>query len=256
MFCALTSSVYRPCSWLETAARLWIHFSTRSVPQRCEGGSEPAVPAPQTDKGTQAAVGQHPRCPHDAAGPSPPSLREPPLPPPPAQAAPRRGLTLPAGSAAGRHPASSRLCAMAAPPRLKEDYISQQAARPTDPPFPGAAPRPWLGRGGGEPKRAWLGGAAAAARSAASGASWGRRWRAARPGRSPGGRHHAEYVESAGAGGQGVSTAGRGQAGAGDRERFGRGPSAGPVLPPPPFKTWPLPLPLLRWLPHTHSVPS
>lgn len=51
------------------------------------------------------------------------------------------------------------------------------------------------------------------------------------PGGSPGGRCHAEHVESAGAGGQGVSTAGRAR---GAEGWLGRGPSAGPALPPPP----------------------
>lgn len=159
-----------------------------------------------------------------------------------------RRLKFPAGSASGRSPAPSRLCGVArpplpspsrpAPPRRREDYISQQAARPRDPPFPGAAPRLSLGRGGGCPERAWLGGAAAAAaaaRGAASGASWGRRRRrAARPGRSPGGRRHAEYVESAGAGGQGVSTAGRGRAGRGAGGGSVVAPQPGPCSPPPP----------------------
>lgn len=169
---------------------------------------------------------------------------------------------LPAGPA--RTPANyhsrqpPRRPAGSAPGPLPRDFISQHSARPPEPSFPGAAPRPWIGGGGGGGRRA------------ANGASWGRRRRErGRAGLRAVGAN-VEHVESAGAGGQGVSRAGRARGAGGGSAvapqpgprspcppQHGRGPSPAEVaashplcarLTPAPLSL-PAPVPVPRWLP-------
>lgn len=179
----------------------------------------------------------------------------------PSRPASRPSGPLPAGAA--RTPANynsrqpPRRPAGSAPGPPPRDFISQHPARPPDPSFPGAAPRPWIGGGGG-------------GRRAANGASWGRRRRErGRAGLRAVGAN-VEHVESAGAGGQGVSRAGRARGAGGGSAvapqpgprspcppQHGRGPSPAEVaashplcarLTPAPLSL-PVPVPVPRWLP-------